>query len=127
MNFFLRRATIHCFTYAILFFLGITLSPKETLRYTLTLISAFSIVNMLGELAFAFLTKKQDKSSMFKIIVIRTIKFLCYLFLTIPLLWFDEVSSKEIKLFYGLFIVGLFFLYVFIEFSFFSSREKMQK
>ena len=127
MNFFIARAVLHCLTYAVLFFLALLLSPQDSLKYSITIISAFAIVNMASELAFYFLTKKQDKSSMFKVIVIRAIKFLCYLFLTIPLLWFNEVFTQEIKIFYCLFIVGLFFLYVFIEFSFFSSREKMQK
>ncbi|MCR4801255.1 MAG: hypothetical protein K5860_12180 [Bacteroidales bacterium] len=91
------------------------------LNFSLSLIAIFALLNGAGEIAFALLTQKNDKSSMFKIIVIRTLKFLCYLICTLPLLLFPDMS-KDYKLFYGVLIVVLFLLYCLIEFSYFKKK-----
>ena len=123
MKFVLSRILIHLTTFTclviILYFLH-TKWQMPHLNLSLTLVAVFALLNGAGEIAFALLTRKNDKSSMFKIIVIRTLKFLCYLICTLPLILFPDLS-KEYKLFYGVLIIVLFFLYCLIEFSYFKT------
>lgn len=130
MNFFLRRALLHI-TLFIVLLLGVLTIAKhypETFYWSVfgtapTIISAFALINLFGEIAFVICLKKEDKSSLFKILVIRTIKFLLYLALTIPFLWFVDKD----KTFFGLLIVCLFVIYVMVEFSFFRNFERRRK
>ena len=123
MKFVLSRILIHLTTFTcfviILYFLH-TKWQMSHLNFSLTHVAVFALLNGAGEIAFALLTRKNDKSSMFKIIVIRTLKFLCYLICTLPLLLFPDLSN-EYKLFYGVLIIVLFFLYCLIEFSYFKT------
>ncbi len=130
MNFFLRRALFHI-TLFIVLILGILTIAKHfseefywsVFGIAIPTISAFALINLFGEIAFVVCLKKQDKSSLFKILVIRTIKFILYLILTIPFVWF----FKDIKTFHGLLIVCLFVIYVIVEFSFFRNFERLKK
>ena len=123
MKFVLSRILIHLTTFTcfviILYFLH-TKWQMSHLNFSLTLVAVFALLNGAGEIAFALLTRKNDKSSMFKIIVIRTLKFLCYLICTLPLLLFPDLSN-EYKIFYAVLLIVLFFLYCLIEFSYFKT------
>lgn len=123
MKFILNRFLVHLTTFTCLVIALCFLHTKwqmPHLNVSLTLVTVFALLNGAGEIAFAVLTKKNNKSSMFKIIVIRTLKFLCYLICTLPLILFPDLS-KEYKLFYGVLIIVLFFLYCLIEFSYFKT------
>lgn len=124
MKYVLGRILLHLTTFTCLVLVSCLLHSKwqmPHLKFSLSLIAIFALLNGAGEIAFALLTQKNDKSSMFKIIVIRTLKFLCYLICTLPLLLFPDMS-KDYKLFYGMLIVVLFFLYCLIEFSYFKKK-----
>ena len=126
MNFFLGRILLHLTAFTslviVLCFLHTKLQMPH-LNYSLGLVSVFALLNAASEISFTLLTQKSDKSSMFKIIIIRAIKFLCYLVCMLPLLLFPD-TSNEYKLFYGILIVVLFFLYCIVEFSYFKKKEQ---
>lgn len=128
MKFFLSRCIVHCTIFVLLCLTAILL-PNNTFSgnwkaVTLTVVSMFAIINGLGEIAFARFARKRDSSGAFKIMVIRTIKFLLYLCMTLPLVWDVFCLPEQNKLYYGLLIVVLFFLYVIVEFSYFAGKEK---
>lgn len=130
MKFFLRRALLHCslFVVLILIVLGIVSHFSDELYRNVlgtatTIISAFALINIFGEIAFTICMNQDDKSNLFKIMVIRTTKFLLYLILTIPFVWFLDNN----KTFFGLLIVSLFMIYVIIEFSFFRNFKSQAK
>lgn len=124
MKYVLGRILLHLTTFTCLVLVSCLLHSKwqmPHLNFSLSLIAIFALLNGAGEIAFALLTQKNNKSSMFKIIVIRALKFLCYLICTLPLLLFPDMS-KDYKLFYGVLIVVLFLLYCLIEFSYFKKK-----
>lgn len=131
MKFFLRRALLHCTLFIVLISSVLLIASRfpEEVYWTIfgvatVIISAFALINIFGELAFAVCTKTQDKSSLFKIIVIRTIKFLCYLIMTLPVSYVCKQNESVLPLFFAILMIVLFFIYVIVEFSFFKRRTK---
>ena len=92
----------------------------------LTVVSIVALFNGICEYAFARWANSQEKASLFKIMVIRTLKFLCYLLLTLPLIVDMFALPNENKIYYGLFIVALFFLYLFMEITYFVCKTKQK-
>lgn len=130
MKLYVWRIVTHCTLFMVLC-MAILFAPETLLvgqwkAGALTVISIVALFNGICEYAFVRLTKSQEKSSLFKIMVIRTVKFLCYLLLTLPLIGNIFALPNENKVYYGLFIVALFFLYLFVEFTYFVRITKQK-
>ena len=90
MKLYVCRIVTHCTLFMVLC-MAILFAPETLLvgqwkTGALTVVSIVALFNGICEYAFVRLTKSQEKSSLFKIMVIRTLKFLCYLLLTLPLI-----------------------------------------
>lgn len=119
MRFFISRICIHfvVFLLSLLF-----LYFSKNFDYTTSLlISIVAGVNIIGEFAFAIFVKGDKKDCVLKIMAIRTTKFLCYLVLTLPFVLFAEPANK---LFDGVLLVILFFVYAGVEFSYFKMNKE---
>lgn len=123
MNLLLSRACIHAALFIVFCAIAFALPCSEWRQGVLTIISVFALINVFGEIAFALFTNGKDKSSLSKILLIRSIKFLCYLILTLPLIGVGNIFQGDNKLLFGLVIVGLFFIYTIVEFTFFKMRK----
>ena len=130
MKFYVWRIVTHCTLFMVLC-MAILFAPETLLvgqwkAGALTVVSIVALFNGICEYAFARLANSQEKASLFKIMVIRTLKFLCYLLLTLPLVVNVFALPNENKVYYGLFIVALFFLYLFVEFTYFVRITKQK-
>lgn len=131
MKFFIYRAIIHICTLAVSTFACMALIKylygTSDLYWPLfynsvyVVIPIIATINILGEIAFAIFTSKEEKESIFKIMAIRTVKFLTYLILA---LYFTITATNyQEKLFFGLLIVILFFIYAGVEFGYFRKNS----
>lgn len=128
MKFVFLRILIHCSVFTLLSIL--TLIVPDTFlcvnakQLFLSVISIVALCNGIGEFVLFRFARTKDKSSIFKIMIVRTSKFLCYLLLTLPLIWDRFPLAAEYTIYYGLLIVGLFFIYIFVEITYFAYVEK---
>lgn len=80
-----------------------------------------AVINICGEIAFVVFVNKNNKESTFKVLTIRSVKFLCYLILVlVSMLVFKDFEEKS---FIGVSIVILYFIYAIIEFFYFRNKN----
>lgn len=131
MKFFISRLTVHICTLAITA-LACALTIENVYKNDDTFWTIFygamfciipivATINIVGEIAFHIFTKAEGKENIFKIMTIRMAKFLCYLILT---LYFTITANNyQEKLFFGLLIVAMFFIYAGVEFGYFRKNS----
>lgn len=131
MKFFISRLTVHICTLAITA-LACALTIENVYKNDDTFWTIFygamfciipivATINILGEIAFSLFANKEENESIFKIMAIRTVKFLTYLILA---LYFTITATNyQEKLFFGLLIVVLFFIYAGVEFGYFRKNS----
>lgn len=131
MKFYVSRILIHCSVFTLLCLLVLCATESfldsSAKRLCLSAISIAAICNGIGEYVVIRFARNREKSSLFKIFVVRTVKFLCYLLLTLPLVWDRFSLGENYKLCYGLMIVGLFFVYILVEITYFACVEKQSR
>jgi len=131
MKFFISRAIIHICTLAVS-----TIAYMALIKYlygtsdlywslfynsVCVAIPIIATINILGEIGFSLFANKEEKESIFKIMAIRTVKFLTYLILA---LYFTITATNyQEKLFFGLLIVALFFIYAGVEMGYFRKNS----
>lgn len=131
MKFFISRLTIHICT-LVLTAIGCILIlhrlyGNDDMYWPLFygafygIIPIVASINIVGEIAFHIFTKAEGKENIFKIMTIRMAKFLCYLILA---LYFTITAANyQEKLFFGLLIVALFFIYAGVEMGYFRKNS----
>lgn len=131
MKFFISRAAIHICILAVNTIACMALIKHlygtSDLYWSLfynsvyVVIPIIATINILGEIAFSHFANKEEKESIFKIMAIRTVKFLTYLILALYFT-FTATNYQE-KIFFGLLIVILFFIYAGVEFGYFRKNS----